>query len=55
MNKIIELAVSMIIKKGIVYEARNCDINIDIPNGNEKIKVNFKADHMKLYIEKESK
>lgn len=55
MNKLLEMAISMIVKKGIAYEARNCDFNIDIPNGDEKIKVNFKAEHMKLYVEKESK
>jgi hypothetical protein len=46
------MILSAIIKKGIVYEGRNCDINIDVPNGNETIKINFKADNMSLRIEK---
>lgn len=52
MLNIKEMILSAIIKKGIVYEGRNCDINIDIPNGNETIKINFKADNMSLRIEK---
>jgi hypothetical protein len=47
-----EMILSAIIKKGILYEARNCDINIDVPNGNDTIKINFKADNMSLRIEK---
>lgn len=53
--KITEMILSAIIKKGILYEARNCDLNVDIPNGNETIKVNFKAEHMSLRIEREEK
>lgn len=50
--KITEVILSAIIKKGILYEAHNCDINVDVPNGNETIKINFKADNMSLRIEK---
>lgn len=46
------MILSAIIKKGILYEARNCDINVDVPNGNNTIKINFKAEHMSLRIEK---
>ena len=52
MLNIKEMILNAIIKKGIVYEGRNCDINIDVPNGNETIKINFKADNMSLRIEK---
>jgi hypothetical protein len=62
--KISEMIISAIIKKGILYEARNCDMDFDIPimltdaNGvtkENKVKVNFKAEHMKLSIEKDEK
>ena len=52
MLNIKEMILSAIIKKGILYEANKVDINVDIPNGNEVIKINFKADNMKLRIEK---
>jgi hypothetical protein len=52
MLNIKEMILSAIIKKGILYEARNCDINVDVPSGNDVIKINFKADNMSLRIEK---
>jgi len=52
MLNIKEMILSAIVKKGILYEAHKCDINVDIPNGNNVIKVNFKADNMSLKIEK---
>jgi len=52
MLNIKEMILSAIVKKGILYEAHKCDINVDIPNGNNTIKVNFKADNMSLKIEK---
>ena len=52
MFNIKEMILSAIIKKGILYEAHKVDMNIDIPNGNQTIKINFKADNMKLQIEK---
>ena len=51
MFNIKEMVLSAIIKKGILYEGRNCDINIDVPNGDKVIKINFKADNMSLRIE----
>lgn len=57
--KLTDVLISAIIKKGVLYEARNCDIGFDIPtdkpedsekNGN--IHVQFKAEHMSLKIEK---
>ncbi len=48
--KLIDLLISGILKKGILYEARNLDTDIDIPEQN--IKVNVKCDHMTLRIEK---
>jgi len=52
MFNIKEIILSAIIKKGILYEANKCDINIDVPNGDQVIKINFKAENMKLRIEK---
>jgi hypothetical protein len=52
MLNIKEMILSAIIKKGILYEAHKCDINIDIPSEIGAIKINFKADNMSLRIEK---
>ena len=52
MFNIKDMILSAIIKKGILYEANKVDVNVDIPNGDEVIKINFKADNMKLRIEK---
>lgn len=55
--KISDMIISAIIKKGILYEARNVDIDIDIPmanqEGTEFIRVNLKAEHMSIRIDKE--
>lgn len=55
--KISEMIISAIIKKGILYEARNVDIDVDIPIANKEetefIMVNFKAEHMTIRIDKE--
>ena len=52
MFNIKEMILSAIIKKGILYEANKVDINIDAPSGDQVMKINFKADNMKLRIEK---
>ena len=52
MLNIKDMILSAIIKKGILYEANKCDITVDVPNGDQMIKINFKADNMKLRIEK---
>lgn len=55
--KIAEMALSAILKKGILYEARNVDTNIEIPvnigNKESNVVVNIKCEHMTLRIEKE--
>lgn len=55
--KISEMIISAIIKKGILYEARNVVIDVDIPMANQEetefIRVNFKAEHMSIRIDKE--
>ena len=56
--KIMDMIISVILKKGVLYEAKNIDTNIDIPivieNQEHKIKINIKCEHMLLRIEKES-
>lgn len=59
--KITDMLISAIIKKGILYEARNCDLEFEIPTQGgadvetqeNKVKIKFKAEHMSLRIEKE--
>ena len=50
-EKIINMLISAIVKKGILYEARNVDTDINIPENG--IKINIKCDNMTLRIEKE--
>lgn len=48
------MLISSLIKKGVLYEARNCDMEFEIPTEGEKnIKIKFKCEHMKLSIEKD--
>ena len=55
--KITDVILSAIIKKGVLYEARNVDSDVVIPivvgESIMEIKVNIKCDHMTLKIEKE--
>ena len=57
--KITDMIITAILKKGILYEARNVDTNVEIPmniEGREhKIKVNVKCEHMTLKFDKEEK
>lgn len=57
--KITDMAISAILKKGILYEARNIDTDVEIPmmveNQECKIKINIKCEHMTLQIEKDEK
>jgi len=57
--KITDMVISAILKKGILYEARNVDTDVEIPieNQERKIKINIKCEHMtlSLRIEKEDK
>ena len=54
---LMNMIVSAIIKKGVLYEARNCDIECDIPiEASERtemnIKVHLKIEHMTLRFDK---
>lgn len=61
--KLADMVISAILKKGILYEARNIDVDFDIPTeklceskeGNEfkTVKVHVKAEHMSIRIEQE--
>ncbi len=55
--KITDMIISAILKKGILYEARNVDTDVEIPIEieNQKIKINIKCEHMTLRIEKNEK
>jgi len=56
--KITDMLISALLKKGILYEARNVDVEVKIPNKKEEGKeatdpiiVHFKTDHMSLRLE----
>ena len=56
---LMNMIISAVIKKGILYEARNCDVECDIPMigqdgvaSDAKIKVNLKIEHMTLKFDK---
>jgi len=59
--KLTDMIVSAIIKRGILYEARNVDMEFKIPPTKQEhidgqiegIKIHFKAEHMTLKIEKD--
>jgi len=61
--KITDMLISAILKKGILYEANNCNMDFEIPMNQlqvegqdatkSNIKITFKAEHMTLRIEKE--
>jgi hypothetical protein len=57
--KIKDMVISAILKKGILYEARNVDTDVEIPmvidNQERKIRLNIKCEHMTLRIEKDEK
>ena len=53
--KIMDMIISAILKKGILYEARNVNVEIPIENQEQKIKINIKCEHMTLRIEKDEK
>ncbi len=59
--KLTDMIISGLIKRGIVYEARNVNVDFTIPRTKmeqvgfdlDGIKINFKADHVTLKIDKE--
>lgn len=56
--KLTDMLISAIVKKGVLYEARNTDVEFEVPVKNEdgassEIRIKFKAEHMTLRIEKD--
>lgn len=59
--KITDMLVSAIIKKGILWEGRNIDVDVELPSytvtneftdDTKAIKVNIKCEHMSIKVEK---
>ena len=53
--KIADVIITALIKKGMLYEARNMDVDVNIPFGEdngETIYVNIRCDRMSVKIEK---
>ena len=51
--KITEMILSALIKRGVLYEARNCNIDLSVPMEGENVKVNVHIEHMTLRVEKD--
>ncbi len=56
--KITDMILSAILKKGILYEARNVDTDVEVPmvikNEECKIKINIKCEHMTLQFKRKT-
>jgi hypothetical protein len=57
-----DMVISGLLKKGILYEAKNVDMEIDVPKSklgvsggdkDDKVKIKIKCDNMTLRLEKE--
>jgi len=57
--KISEMIISAVLKKGILYEARDCDLEFEVPfaetpeEGPKAVLIRCKIDHMTIKIEKD--
>ena len=49
-DKIMEMIISGIIKKGIIIDNKNVNVNLDIPTNDKAIKVNIKADNISVRV-----
>ena len=49
-DKLMEMIISGIIKKGIIMENRNVNVSLDIPSDDKAIKVNIKADNVSVKV-----
>ena len=49
-DKLIEMMISGIIKKGIIMDNKNVNVNLDIPTNDKAIKVNIKADNISVRV-----
>ena len=54
-----DMIISAVLKKGVLYEARNVDTNVEVPmiinNQEYRINVNIKCEHMTLRMDKDGK
>ena len=49
-DKLMEMIISGIIKKGIIIDNKNVNVNLDMPTNDKTIKVNIKADNISVKI-----
>ena len=49
-DKLMEMIISGIIKKGIIIDNKNVNVNLDIPTNDKAIKVNIKADNISVRV-----
>lgn len=49
-DKLMEMIISGIIKKGIIIDNKNVNVNLDMPTNDKPIKVNIKADNISVKI-----
>ena len=49
-DKIMEMIISGIIKKGIIIDYKNVNVNLDVPTNDKAIKVNIKADNISVRV-----
>ena len=49
-DKIMEMIISGIIKKGIIIDNKNVNVDLDMPTDDKPIKVNIKADNISVKI-----
>ena len=53
-DKLMEMIISGVIKKGIIIDNKNVNVNLDMPTNDNPIKVNIKADNISVNISDES-
>ena len=49
-DKLMEMIISGIVKKGVIIENRNVNVDVDIPSDDKSIKVNIKADNVSVKV-----
>ena len=49
-DKLMEMIISGIIKKGIIIDNKNVNVNLDIPTNDKAIKINIKADNISVKV-----
>ena len=49
-DKLMEMIISGVIKKGIIIDNKNVNVNLDMPTDDKSIKVNIKADNISVKI-----